>query len=163
MDGYLVGKITNTHGIRGEVRVTDLSDFARFTPGSDVFVIKDGKRIDLTIVQARPHKNQRIVLFEGYGNINDVLFMKGMDLYATGRRDDELEDDDYRYEDLVGKKAVTTDGEALGTVTGLLEVPQGHILEIVTPEGKALVPFVKAFVGEITDETVTIHPIEGLL
>ncbi len=163
MDVYLVGKITNTHGIIGEVRVTNMSDFERFGPGSSVYVIENGVSQSFVIARARPHKQQLIVKFEGYDNINDVLFLKGKELYASGRREEDLEADDFRYDDLIGKKAVTKDGEEIGIVTALIEVPQGHLLEVMNGAKKTLIPFVKAFIGDVNDEQVIIHPIEGLL
>lgn len=163
MSVYLVGKITNTHGIMGEVRVMNLSDFERYGPGSVVHVIEKGVQKSYVITRARPHKNQLIVKFEGYDNINDVLDLKGKELYASGRLESELGEDDFRYDDLIGKNVITDDGNTFGVVSAIIEVPQGHLLEVTHGTRKILIPFVSQFVGDITEDRIVIHPIEGLL
>ena len=40
---FLVGKIVGTHGIKGEVKVINESDFDRFFVGSKLFVYKNNK------------------------------------------------------------------------------------------------------------------------
>jgi 16S rRNA processing protein RimM len=68
------------------------------------------------------------------------------------------------YEDLIGKKVCTDQGEDVGVVTSLVEVPQGHLIDVKKTNGKhVLIPFVSVFVDEIDDEKIIIKPIEGLL
>jgi ribosomal 30S subunit maturation factor RimM len=54
--------------------------------------------------------------------------------------------------------------QKLGTVKSIIPVPQGHLLEILTIEGKkALVPFNQAFIEDVLKDAIIIKPIEGLL
>jgi len=68
---FRVGKIVNTHGIKGEVRVVSITDFPeeRFRPGS-VLVIKgiDGLK-EFTVESSRKHKNFTLLKFKGIDNI----------------------------------------------------------------------------------------------
>jgi 16S rRNA processing protein RimM len=76
----------------------------------------------------------------------------------------KLEEDDYHYQDLIGKKVYKDDGVLIGKVTSMIEVPQGHLMEVEkTDQKKVLIPFVQAFIGDINQDRIIIHPIEGLL
>lgn len=71
-----VGKIVNTHGIKGEVRVITRSDFAdeRYKAGSELYLFHPQKAepVQLTVRSHRKHKQFDLIAFEGYPNINDV-------------------------------------------------------------------------------------------
>ena len=80
--------------------------------------------------------------------------------------DPALAEDEYHYQDLIGLEAISENGESIGTVRDLLEVPQGWILVLKKEDGKeALVPFVSEFVKKIDleDRKIILTPIEGLL
>ncbi len=161
---YQIGKITSTHGIKGEVKIYDLSDFNRFLVGQDIYVLISGNKKVFKIEQVRAHKNILIVKFVGYDNINDVLSYKGLYVYSDEEVDEQLDNDDYHYEDIIGKKVILEDQSEIGVALSLIEVPQGHLLEIEKKDGKKiLIPFRKEFVGNIDDDAIIIKPIEGLL
>ncbi|MDU6523850.1 MAG: ribosome maturation factor RimM, partial [Enterococcus sp.] len=72
---YKVGKIVNTHGIRGEVRVISTTDFTeeRYQVGEKLFLFREDQEVlPLTIASYRRHKNFDLLSFEGYPNINQV-------------------------------------------------------------------------------------------
>ncbi len=158
-----IGTITTTHGIKGEIKVINLSDFVRFAKGRKVYLIKDETRQTLVIEKVRTQGDRLVVKFAGIDNINDVLPFKGLDLYADDDISHQLEDDDYHYRDLIGKAVYDEQDVLIGHVTAMIEVPQGHLMEVDHQGKRILVPFVKAFIGEITDDRIIIHPIEGLL
>lgn len=158
-----IGTITTTHGIKGDVKVINLSDFIRFTKGCKVHVMTGDTRQALVIERIRPQGNQLIIKFTGIDSINDALSFKGLDLYTDDDISHQLEDDDFHYRDLIGKAVYDDSDVLIGHVTAMIEVPQGHLMEIDHHGKRTLVPFVKAFIGDITDDKIVIHPIEGLL
>ncbi|AUD65686.1 16S rRNA processing protein RimM [Tenericutes bacterium MZ-XQ] len=161
---YQIGKITNTHGIKGEVKIYSLSDFDRFLVGHEIYTLNKNDKTVFEIEQVRMHKGMYIVKFKGYDNINDILPYKGLFVYSDEEIEDQLEDDDYHYEDVIGKDVILENNEVIGKAVSLIEVPQGHLLEIEKLDGKkVLVPFIKEFIGEIDDQSIVIKPIEGLL
>lgn len=154
---YKIGKIINTHGIRGEVKIKSESDFDRFEKKKIVY-INDGS---FTIKSVRMQNDIYLVSFEDYPDLTSVEKLKGLYVYS----DEEItikNDDEFHYQELIGKQVYTTSNKFVGIITDLLEVPQGHILEIKDNNKKNLVPFVDAFIVEV-DENVIINEIEGLL
>ncbi len=161
---YLIGHITTTHGIHGELKVNSLSDFERFKPGKTVYIEQDNDFIPFIIESVRPHQQRLLVKFLNMDNINDVLVYKGMNLFSKEKPDETLEADEYLYEDLIGKKVLRENDEVVGVVTSMIEVPQGHLLEVKKTDNKrVMIPFVSAFIVDIDDERIIIKPIEGLL
>ena len=79
MNKVYIGKIVNTHGIKGEIRL--LSDF----PFKDkVFVVGNNILVDdieYKINSYRRHKMFDMITLDGYNNINDVLFLLKKDVY----------------------------------------------------------------------------------
>ena len=76
MNYYNVGKIVNTQGLQGEMRVMSVTDFAeeRFKKGS-ILALFDKKEhfvMNVEIASHRKMKNFDIVKFKGMYHINDI-------------------------------------------------------------------------------------------
>lgn len=161
---YKIGKITNTHGIRGEVKIFNMSDFDRFTVGKEIYIMQKTDKVNFVIERVRTQKNVLIVKFKGFDDINQIETYKGYDLYSDELIDDQLEEDDYHYHHIIDLDVYDLKNQKLGKVISLIPVPQGHLLEILTLKGnKSLVPFNKAFIVEVDKDKIVINPIEGLL
>ena len=101
MNNYiLVGKIVNTHGIKGEIRI--LSSFDRkdlaFKVGNSLYI--GDNKIEEKINTYRVHKEFDMVSFERYSNINEVLKYLKQNVYIK-REDLKLNDNEYILEDLI--------------------------------------------------------------
>lgn len=166
-----IGKIVNTHGIRGELRVLENTDFPeqRFAKGNKLFLFLPNQQepITLTIEKSRPHKNVRIVKFAEYHNINDVERFRDARLAVSG--DDRLQSKDgqeeYYYDEVLGSLVVTEDGEELGTVQEILPLPANDVWVVRSQDNKEiLLPFIEEIVREvnISEKRVTIRWMEGL-
>ena len=83
MNYYQVGKIINTHGIRGEVRVLSTSDFTdeRFMPGNALYLFDKGALVKEVVVKThRKHKQFDLLSFEKLEDINLIEGFKGFDI-----------------------------------------------------------------------------------
>lgn len=79
MEKVYIGKIVNTHGIKGELRI--LSDFEfkdkAFKVNSEIYIDNE-KHI---IKSYRRHKNYDMITIDNYNNINDVLYLLKKKVY----------------------------------------------------------------------------------
>lgn len=158
---YEIGRIINTHGIRGEVKVKTDSDFDRFVVGKTIYVLDKDIKKELTIKAVRKFPQGLIVKFVGIDNINDIEYLKGSLLYTD--EEPVLEEDEYHYNDLIGLKVINQNNVEIGVVNDVIDVPQGHLLQVKTSSKMVLIPFVSAFVKEIDEHSIKIEEIEGLL
>ena len=167
MDFYNVGKIVNTHGIRGDVRVMLTTDFVaeRFAKGQDLYLQQAGEPLKLTVELARQHKGFILVKFVGYDNINDVQAFRDHELMVSGKDQQPLEDGQYYYHQIIGLSVKTVDGEELGTIKEILS-PGANDVWVVQRDGKKdlLLPVIDDVVKDVDLDAgeVTVELMEGL-
>lgn len=145
MNKLYIGKIVNTHGIKGELRIKDnLTTKQRneiFKIGSNLII--DDKSYEIT--SYRVHKDYDMVTFDGFNNINEVLFLKGKKVYKS-KEDINLNNEDILDSELITYKVKTTDnieGKILDVeVTG----NNYKILRLLINNNEVLVPYHKEFV-----------------
>lgn len=170
-DFYNIGKIVNTHGVRGEVRVITSSDFAakRYQPGNAVYFFRDHDAvgIPLTISGHRTHKNFDLLSFEQHPSINDVEKYKGGLLKIKDRDQDELDEGEYYYDQIIGCEVITDTGERLGQIKEILSPGANDVWVVQRYEkGKdILLPYIDDVVKDIQieEKKIVVHIIEGLI
>ncbi len=161
---FLVGTIVSTHGIKGEVKVKSDTSFERFKVNATLYLKKDNKEIPIIINSHRVHNGLDLITFNNLNDINDVLPYINCSLYAL-HNNDELEDGEFYYEDIIGLIAYDQENNLIGEIVDLREVPQGLILEINYKNKIVLVPFVDEYVMniDIENKKIMIMVIEGLI
>lgn len=170
MEWYNVGKIVNTHGIKGEVRVISQTDFPeeRYELGSElaVFMPKSKQPVRVIVTSHRRHKNFDLLTFEGYPTINDVEKFRDGILKVSEKELTELEEHEFYYHEIIGCRVVTAAGESIGTVTEIIETGANDVWTVLPEEGKPhYIPYIEDVVREVNieDKVITIELMEGLL
>ena len=129
MDDYvLVGKIINSFGIKGEVKIKSNFTFKNriFKENIPLFIGREKKQ---EIVNTyRVHKNYDLITFKGYNNINEILKYKGADVYAL-RSSLNLQEDEYLLSDLIGFNVYDND-IPLGVVIDYMDEGSNILLKI---------------------------------
>ncbi len=163
-----VGKILNFHGIQGEAKVgfsKNQQDF--FLSLDKVFIKADNDYRPLKIVRSRINKTFAIVKFEGINSINELLPLKGGLLFVSEDTIREnLEEDEFLIDELVGLDVVDGNNKKLGFIIGVSNNGATDLLSVKTNSKRvSLVPFVKAIVTNVSlkEKKVTINNLEGLL
>ena len=158
-----VGKITNTHGIMGEVRVEPWADSPDFLCKFKTLYV--GKtQWPIHVERARVHKNMAIVKFEGITDMNGALAMKNQVLYIA-RADVNLPQGQFFLADLEGLEVREADsGKVLGKIAEVLTPPASNVYVVKGGERDLLIPAVPEFVLEtnVDEGYITVHLIEGL-
>lgn len=167
---FQVGKIVNTHGIRGEVRIISQTDFAdeRYQIGNELGIglSPDGPMTRVTVESHRRHKNFDLLTFEDYPNINDVEKFKGQNLYVSEDQMGELGEHEFYYHEIIGCAVLTEEGEELGKIKEILS-PGANDVWVIQRKGKRdlLIPYIEDVVKVVdpAEKKVVIHIIEGLI
>ena len=151
-----VGKVANTHGLKGEIKI-----LSNFKYKKEVFLIDNIIYINnerLTIKSYRPHQKYDMITMDGYNRIEDVLNFKGLKVY--------IDENDYNFsgilnEQLIGLKVYDND-KLIGTVKSI-EENGGKELIVIEKEGKEyLIPYIDEFVKNISDK-IEVNLIKGLI
>ncbi len=167
---FQVGKIVNTHGIRGEVRVISQTDFPdeRFEEGNELFIApsSEGPRTRVIVQSHRQHKTFDLLVFEGFFNVNDVEKFKGQNLYVTEDQQGELEENEFYYHEIIGCEVETEEGKPLGKIKDILATGANDVW-VIQRKGKKdlLIPYIEQVVKSVNieEKQVVIHPMEGLI
>ena len=162
----LLGHIADAHGIRGEVKIrsytSNPADIAAYGPLSD----DDGRR-SFVIQSHRVSGSKVVARIEGISDRNAAESLKGVGLYVPRDRLPRIEDEEWYVSDLIGCRALESDGGTFGKVVDVQSFGAGDLLEI-RPAGRSvtvLLPFTRACVPEVdlAAGKIIVAPPPGLL
>ncbi|WP_078391523.1 ribosome maturation factor RimM [Shouchella patagoniensis] len=166
---FNVGRLVNTHGVRGEVRILSNTDFAeeRYETGSELKIAKSpdepGQRV--VVRSHRSHKNFDLLTFEGYNNINEVEEFKGSYLYVSEAKLAELEENEFYYHEIMGCTVKDEEGTVLGKIKDIIETGANDVW-VVERKGQKdlLLPYIESVVKkvDIDEKLITVQLLEGL-
>ena len=160
MNFIKIGKIVKPHGIKGELRI--LSSF----PYKDrVFVVGNKLKIEekeYVITSYRVHKGFDMVTFEGYTNINDILFLVNRDVYFD-KDLLSLSSNEILDEDLISYEVLTNDGRR-GIIKEIFYASENNKILRIQMDKEVLVPWNSPMIVKIDKEKkeVIIELIEGM-
>lgn len=160
MKRYLeAGKIVNTHGVKGEVKIQPWADSAEFLLGFELLYI-DGKPVRL--LSGRVHKQNLIAVLDGIEDVAAAMRVKGKTVYID-RNEAKLPKGSFFIQDIIGAEVRDEKGNILGKLADVLDMPAGNVY-VVQGEKQMLIPAVPEFiVSTDADEGIIIaRPIEGM-
>lgn len=166
MDYTIVGKVINSHGIKGEVKVYPLThDIERFST-LKVGYLGDEK-LKVEIQNVKYHKGIVILKFKEFEDINQILKFKDMDLYVDEANKIVLPKDHYFIYDLINCQVFDMSGNSLGYISNVIQAASNdvYIVSDIPNNKEYLIPVVKQFIKQVDIENkkVVIDPIEGMI
>lgn len=156
-----VGKILNTHGVRGELKCESWCDTPEDLCQLDAVTVADRA---YRVLRSRLHGGFVLLTLEGIASIDDALPLKGRILTAP-RQALPLEEGAHFVVDLIGLEARDAEtGAVLGRVKEILSYPAHDIYVIQGEAGERMIPDVPAFVRGIHQEEgyISFAPLEGM-
>lgn len=162
-----VGAITQTHGLRGEVKVFPTTDdVRRFKKLKEVILDTGKEKMFLEIESVRFFKQLVILKFKGYDNINDIERYKGKNLYVTRENAVKLKKDEYFIADLIGIEICDETDAPIGVLENVITTGANDVYEIALSDGRdLLLPAIKQCILDVDMEKrrMKIHILDGLL
>ena len=162
-----VGVITQTHGVRGEVKVFPTTDDpARFKKLKQVVLDTGKETLPLEVESVKFFKQFVILKFKGYDNINDVEKYKRCSLLVDRENAVPLGEDEYYIADMIGMEVETEDGAIFGTLKDVIETGANDVYVIDSAEhGEVLVPAIRECILDVDIENrrMKIHLLAGLI
>lgn len=169
MEQVSIGKITNTVGLRGEVKVFITTDFPnkRFKKGQPVTLLNEeaNERFETVIAGARQSKDRYVVSFANITSIAEAEKLIGL-LVLIEKKVENLPKGFYYHTDLIGCSVHDDGSNLIGTVAKVEDYPAHRTLRISRNEGPdVLVPFIAAFIKSVNIEKkeIVARIIEGML
>ena len=165
MKDYIkVGKIVNTHGVKGCMKVLALTDdLERFEELDYVYTEIDNKKRKIEAVWYR--KGMVYLELEGINNMDDAIKLKETFVSIEENQLKELPKDTYYIFELEGLEVYSTEGEYIGKIKEVFQTGANDVYEVINKANTYYIPAIKDVVKEVNieDKKVIINVIEGLL
>lgn len=163
-----IGKIVNTHGNRGMVRVLPLTDFPeRFQPGSSLMVKTDDQYRILHIEKSYAHKKFINIKFQEVTDMNGAEELKGSLIQVGQDEIRPLPDGSYYIFQILGLEVYDNQGIYLGKVKDVLETGSNdvYIVEKGPGERPILIPALKSVIlsVDLDQQRITVSLPDGLV
>lgn len=163
---FTIGKIVNTHGIRGEMRVVATTDDPkRFEKLKEIYI--ERKDMELYKVESvRYHKNFVLIKFEGVNTIDEAELFKNA-LLKINRKDSlPLASDEYYIGDLYNMDVTTEEGRMLGELIDIIYTGSNDVYVIKNKETQKelLIPAIKQVIKKVDlqQKIMVVKLLEGL-
>ena len=168
MDWIKVGALIKPFGLKGEMRVYSMTDFAeeRFAKGKTVYLKTENRREAFKVATFRIHKDEPLISFEGYQDINLIEKYAKAEIEIKKEDLHKLDEGEYYFFELKGLEVIDQKANPIGTVLRVEEGAANNVLRVQTNQKKEiLIPYVPAFIKKVdlTAKRIIIQVIEGLL
>ncbi|TET45114.1 16S rRNA processing protein RimM [candidate division TA06 bacterium] len=164
-DLVAVGKVVGVFGNKGSLRVASLTDFpSRVLELGSVYLV--GKQVKkYRVLAARKHRRGYNLTLSGVDSSEKAKSLMGCYVSVLEEELEPLPKGTYYEFQIVGLVACRENGETIGEVTDILELPGNDVLVIDGHGKEILVPLVDNFIKEINIEKkrIIITPIKGLI
>lgn len=159
-DLICVGKIVNTHGLKGQLKIYPYNDPEKFLEYKAFYLNNKLYKRHSGIIQ----KTVIILKLEGIDSIEQAETFRGHEIFIENSQLTPMMEDEYLISDMIGLEAVDTSGLFLGEVTDVLSYAANDVLAIKNESGTHFVPNIKEFVKKIDMDCrkITIAPIKGM-
>lgn len=161
-----IGKIVNTQGLKGDLRIFPSTDYKERFEELEYVYLEGEKNKKFVITKVRYKKNLAIVKFENYDNINDVETFRNREVFTEKLDQDELEEDRFYVEDLIGIKIIDEEKGYIGILKEIIQNPAHDIYLVELESGKEImIPAVSEYIidTDINNSVMTVSLIEGFL
>jgi 16S rRNA processing protein RimM len=164
MDYIKVGKIVNTHGIKGYVKCVPMTDYLeRFEELKYIYTEKDDTKRVISDVWFQ--KGMVYLKLRDIDDMNTAETFK--DTYISIFEDQlrDLPEDSYYLFDLEGMDVYSTDGDYIGKISDIFQTGANDVYEVKNNNISYLIPAIKDVVKsvDVQDKKMIINVIEGLL
>ncbi len=170
-DAVEVGRVVDAWGIKGWLKVQPFAADPQALFSSRRWFVKPpeeggvkrpaGPRAGfpglLKVTLAKEHGDGVVAQVQGVETRNDAEALRGARLFVGRSSFPTTGEDEFYWVDLIGLAVVNRQGESLGIVVGLLDTGPHSVLRVApaglteaTPEAERLIPFVSAYVDDVS-------------
>ena len=158
-DAVEVGRIVGAWGVKGWIRVDPHASDPQALFSSKRWHVRPPVPLPagparawptlLRVVHAREQGSSVVAEIDGVQDRDAAQALRGVRVFVSRASFPTPASDEYYWVDLIGLEVVNRQGEALGTVEGLLETGVHDVLRVRRGESEHLIPFVGAYVDRV--------------
>ncbi len=157
-----IGKIVNTHGLRGHIKVEPWCDgIETYEYLNRVFI----NNFEYEIESVKLQKNLFLLKFTNLNSIEDAEKLKNKIIYANEEEMPPLPEGVFYIKDIIGLSVYDGD-KFVGEIVDWIETGANNVYIIKRPDGKdVLIPAIDSVIKEIDIENkkMSVNMLEGLM
>lgn len=161
----VIGRLGRTHGVKGEILMTVLTDFPeRIVPGAKVFIGPDHK--EAIIKSCRAINQGLLIAFKGYPNPEKTSEFRNQFIQILTSDRHPLPDGEFYYHQLLGLAVITESGQVLGSLVEILETGANDVYVIQTQDNREiLLPAIEQVILgiDLEKQTILVRLMPGLI
>lgn len=162
METIEFGKIVNTHGLKGEVKVYSYTDNEKKILKLKKVYIR-GK--EYKVESMRLQKQMFLMKLQGIDDIDQTKNIMNEMCFREVEKNESNDDEGYFIKDLVGLEVVDLDGNKVGTLKEVFRTGANDVYEVVDENNKSIyLPAIKKVIKsiDISSHKMTVELMEGL-
>ncbi len=163
----LVGKVSKPHGIKGQLKIYPYSGSSENFQSYSRLLLTSPESKTLGWFDVKTSRTQgkfAVVTLAGIDSRTKAENLADFEVWVERDAMPPLTDDEFYWQDLIGKTVVTVAGRKLGKLTNLLATGAHDVLVVTAKDQEFMIPAVEQFVlGLNEDDVLVVDPPEGLL
>lgn len=162
MDYIYIGKLTGTHGLKGELKLKSSFIYLdRVLKNNFTFYIGDNF-FSVNLLRYRYHNGFYLLTFCDFLDINLVDDFRNKKIYIN-RLDLCLGENEYLHEDYIGLSCYFNDN-FIGSVTDIQDCGNGNYVLLISGLKDILIPLNDVFIDEVVlGDRIVFKDVEGLI
>lgn len=167
MRWVLVGKLSRTHGLKGELKFRSFFAGRELPRTPDRLQLRQdkGRETELELESLRGHSSSLIIKLKGVDSIDEAKVLAGRDVYALEDDFPELPDGEYYRFQIEGLSAYDQEGRYYGHVEDIIETGSNDVYVVRDGEKEILIPMIDWVVTNIDvhEKKLVFNNVEGLI
>lgn len=163
---FPIGRISATHGIRGQLKVHLYSGSTDTLLALDSVMLRNGRgeTTSYGVAGVAGSGKKTILTLDRFDNVNQVLHLVGSEILVRRSQFPALDEDEFFWCDLIGLTVVTDAGENLGRLDDIIVTGSNDVYVVRSGSKEYLIPAIDDVVLNVDLEqgVMTVHPLEGL-
>ena len=165
-DCFFFGKITKTHGLKGELTIKlDVANPADFKD-LRYFLIEDRcNLIPYFIENQKINGDKMIVQLQDVKKVEQAVAFMGKAVFLPNELMPELDEDDFYFKEIVGFKMIDALKGEIGEISDVLEYPTQAVIQVMKDGKEILIPIHDDIIQKVDKKakTLTVKTPEGLI
>lgn len=161
-----VGKIVNTHGLKGDMKVYSYTDYPeRFEEIKYIYFENSEDKVKINNVKYA--KGMPVIKLEGINTVEEAEKLKNKYIFIDRENTRKMDSDEHLISDIIGFEVYDIKGDFIGILKDVLQYTANdvYLVEDKNEKKEYLIPGLKKFIPEIDMENskIIIDPIEGMI
>ncbi len=165
-DCFFFGKITKTHGLKGEITVKlDVANPGDFKDLRYVLIEDRGNLIPYFIENQKINGDKMIVQLQDVKKVEQAVAFMGKAVFLPNELMPELDEDDFYFKEIVGFKMIDALKGEIGEISDILEYPTQAVIQVMKDGKEILIPIHDDIIQKVDKKakTLTVKTPEGLI